>query len=1675
MLKRAKRFSLLFFLLSTISIVYVPKVFAADCPAVDGGSGDSDGVADGTITIGANTTWAANEANLGSFDCSTKNIVVNSGFTLTLSPSMSNDDDDTNDFGVTVQANSFTIEGTITANNLGYPAQKGPGKGGDRTSGYGSAGAGHGGVGGDAYVATGGPIYGSITSPTTLGSGGGYSSYGGVAGAGGGAFKLISNNDMVINGTVSANGQAGTEFRGGGSGGSIWIQAAGNFSGSGTVSVAGGAAGSRDGHAASGAGGRAVVEFTSQTGNSVTINNAAGTGARVGEKGTALMIDTDDHHLYIKNSQKWYPDATTTFEDWFSTITDLTITNNATLSLDSANKTADDTSGYGWNFELENITIDAGSAISTNYLGAEARHGAGKGGDIVSHYGGAGGGHGGTGGNGLTSTGGITYGSYSAPITIGSGGGKGSNTSPPGAGGGAIKLSVNNNLINNGTITSNGQAGTEFGGGGSGGSIWLNVFGTLSGTGSITAIGGNGGTRDGHAASGGGGRISIISGTNTFSGAISYAGGAGARPGSPGTLNTETLPSNPTDMTQYQNDGITVINTGSNSQYDSMILSVTMADPNLSPSLYAEFEVQQVGTTFTNSASYSTDPISYSGTDLTGTVTVTGLSDATNYHWQARVCNNNDSCSAWSSYGNNTENETDFGVSLNQPPNAPSSLSPSSLLNAGFSADSTPTFQFALSDPDVSNQVKYRIQISTTEGDFSSPLIDYTSTLQDQGSASFTVGQSAGSGTYNVGQAGDTLSEGSYYWRIQAIDSNDATSSWAEASGTPAFTIDLTLPTLETSTRQFQRQASASAIIDFSNPVWTNGSSPVFTWATATDSGGSSIKGYCLYLGTDDSADPGSQKGLLGSSPVSTTGTDCQFITNTNTIDLSNTAYRGSSWLSSSDSAYYLLVKAIDNAGNRSSSQTTIPIYFDNTPPTNTTAISAASGSFSSISDMYFNWPTAAPQAAVDNHSGILGYQYAFNSPSNWIGTQTDSTTGLDYIPPAYTQPFYISNDYTSDDLILGANTVYFRTIDVAGNPSTVYASATLNYGGEAPSFAFDASLTVTPTTNTENKFALSWSEANPADGRTIEKYYYMINTQPPASYSTITQNTATYIQTTETSVASAALSGVRKGSNTVYVVAVDDNDNYSPSNYVTATFTLNSSSPDPAQNLTVADSSVKEASIWRASLAWSAPDYKGTGDITYIIQRSDDGETWTTVTTTTGTAYVDTVAESKQYYWRIGTRDTSEDSINSPSYTNAVTLTPKGAFTAPADLSSGPAASSITTKRATISWTTSRTSDSKVAFGTSSEDYLDEEIYNSTHTTDHSLKLTNLEPGTTYYYVTKWTDEDGNTGESEEKTFTTSPAPTVQDIEVTNVGLSSAIIKFTTTNATQAKIYYGESTDFGGAKTVSTSTLESTYTVEINELQDNTKYYFKINTFDQEEAEYEGSILDFTTLPRPRISNVRIQQVKDTAQSALSVTWESNTEISSIVTYYPESNPEFAQDEVDVKLTSDQHEMIITGLLPDTVYYLTVSGRDKIGNEAISDTLKFTTASDTRPPEIIDLVVEGTSVSLQPIKENPSQLIVSWNTDEPATSQVEYGEGTGENYSQLTQEDSDYSYNHVVVINNLSPARVYHLRVISRDLAGNEAKSIDTVTITPKATDNALDLVITNLRQAFGFLAGVK
>lgn len=860
---------------------------------------------------------------------------------------------------------------------------------------------------------------------------------------------------------------------------------------------------------------------------------------------------------------------------------------------------------------------------------------------------------------------------------------------------------------------------------------------------------------------------------------------------------------------------------------------------------------------------------------------------------------------------------------------------------------------------------------------------------------------------------------------------------------------------------------------------WTNNSSVYFSWMPGEDNlGGSGLRGYCVYLGTDPLGDPATSKGILGTSPQTTVGTTCQFLTTATSLDFATLSLRGDPWLSTSNSAYYINIKAVDNSGNVTASSASFHFRFDNTAPTNTSYISCASGSFSNVADMSFNWPTTGGSASTDSNAGVLGWQYQLNSTEgDWLGTGLDTQTDLDieYIPTSdSSRTFTAQQDGLA--IISGANVVYFRTVDNAGNVSTELRTCNISYGGAAPDFEDTDSVTITPNSATENAFSLSWPEATATNGQSVAHYYYMVNTTPPSTLATLQGNAGAYIDNgTVRTVDTVSLPNVNKGSNTVYVVAVDtaQTPNYSPSNYISGTFTLNSNDPDNVRNLTASDSSIKAENRWMVTLSWTEPEYKGAGNLNYTVYRSSDGSIFSQVGSTAGLSYVDTTPASSKYYYKIVTKDGANATS---SGTNTVAITPTGRYTQAPVSTSGPDVSSITTSKATISWSTTRKSDSKISFGTKSGEYQETEPSNSQPVTSHKVQLTGLKPGTTYYYKAKWTDEDGNTGESNEEHFTTAPAPTVKDVVASAIGLTSSTLSFTSDGASQVRVYYGTTTAFGGSKTLSTSTSETEYTVSLSELVDGTKYYYKINTFDSDGTEYEGTVLDFTTLPRPKISTVRLQQIANSAQSSVLVSWKTNTKVSSIVTYYPEEDSNNAKDQVNIELVEGDHQMVLRGLLPKTNYILVVKGRDTIGNEAVSDLQRFTTATDTRAPQISGLRVEGSNIP--PVtssgQESVAQLVVSWTTDEPATSQVEFGEGTGSTYSQKTQIDSNLKTNHLVVITGLTPSKAYHLRAISQDKALNTAHSVDTVTLTPKATENALNLVIQNLQHIFGFLGGI-
>lgn len=837
----------------------------------------------------------------------------------------------------------------------------------------------------------------------------------------------------------------------------------------------------------------------------------------------------------------------------------------------------------------------------------------------------------------------------------------------------------------------------------------------------------------------------------------------------------------------------------------------------------------------------------------------------------------------------------------------------------------------------------------------------------------------------------------------------------------------------------------------------------------------------------------------------------------------------GTPWnLGSFDKPYYLNIKTIDASGNVSSGMATFSFKVDVNSPRRPAYFTGPGSFISDKNDAVISWPVNNEQAANDlwdavdevgnqiydidgkqvkvSLSGVAGYQYCIgddcDNADNWYGLNHNGS--ITDLIPANQGSYRLLDDFGNGVMVPlldesgnpvldangdpqmepdgdhrrlkeGVNHVWLRVCDNAGNCSDdndIRMRTDIKINTVAPSPP--ENLAVTPNTSQNNSYAFSWTAPSLLNGYlgSVDKlrYCYTVNKIPSLNNCTFTTPGALSL------VADAF--ATQPGENTFYIASKGEGGEINYADYASVNFTYDGTPPTEPVSVDVADISIKSKSDWKLVVSWSPPENAGAGVALYRIFRSETQATcaenpsvFEEIGSTAGTSFADVGLAQKMYYYCVKAYDSANSSIN--RYSNTVSRTPDGKFTEPAIMIDGPEVSDITTSKALISWTTDRNSDSKVSFGKKSNDYYTEEPSNSEQSPTHKIQLNSLDPGTTYFYRAKWTDEDGNTGESSEKSFKTEAAPTVKDVKAEDIGINSAFVRFTTKGASKAKIYYGESAAFGSAKEISTSNKESEYNFVLSSLNDDTKYYYKINTFDAEGEEYEGTTLDFTTLPRPKISNVEIQPIKDSAQPGVQVTWQSNTEISSIVSYAPTNNAADKQTEVEVDLISGDHEATIMNLKPLTTYELVVRGVDRAGNEASSDLHTFTTASDTRPPQISEIVVEGSGSKNQ--NDKLSQLTVSWNTDEPATSQVEFGEGVGTSYTQRTQEDGNLTNNHLVIISGLTPSKVYHLRIVSKDQVGNLANSPDTVSITPKAVDSAFELVVGNLMEVFGFLRGFQ
>ncbi len=119
-----------------------------------------------------------------------------------------------------------------------------------------------------------------------------------------------------------------------------------------------------------------------------------------------------------------------------------------------------------------------------------------------------------------------------------------------------------------------------------------------------------------------------------------------------------------------------------------------------------------------------------------------------------------------------------------------------------------------------------------------------------------------------------------------------------------------------------------------------------------------------------------------------------------------------------------------------------------------------------------------------------------------------------------------------------------------------------------------------------------------------------------------------------------------------------------------------------------------------------------------------------------------------------------------------------------------------------------------------------------------------------------------------------------------------------------------------------------------------------------------------------------------------------------------------------------------------------------------------------TRPPVISDVNLSVTVVDST--KGKRAQLIATWKTDEPATSQITYQDADKASSELTTPLDAEPTANHVMVISDLNLADIYKVKIVSRDLNGNTVNAPATTIVTPDKETNVFDNILNLMLKLF-------
>ena len=491
---------------------------------------------------------------------------------------------------------------------------------------------------------------------------------------------------------------------------------------------------------------------------------------------------------------------------------------------------------------------------------------------------------------------------------------------------------------------------------------------------------------------------------------------------------------------------------------------------------------------------------------------------------------------------------------------------------------------------------------------------------------------------------------------------------------------------------------------------------------------------------------------------------------------------------------------------------------------------------------------------------------------------------------------------------------------------------------------------------------------------------------------------------------------------------------------------------PAKPSNIIYQDVSNIGTSDWREFIAWGKVPVPTLGFKEYDIYRSTDGTNFQQIATQTDRT-INYVMDGDLdthtiYYYRV---DTKDNSGNVSAYSNVISDRPdgKGGSDLTPPTISNIVISSVTAGSALVTWDTDKLSNSAVAYTTNNSGNftgalstgVSSMVDNAGHLGQHSVFLSGLTPGQTYYIQVSSIDASSNVGTSGQgMSFTTLSGPVISNVSAASIQNTGATVAWSTTVAADSEVYYSTSSSLTSPVEVALNNNTTDHVVSLTGLQPAKTYYFYVKSGVSEDrniingqVSYYNLITTSDSIP-PVITFDPVAGVTNESDTSVILSWTTDKPATSTIEYG--TSTAYGVKVINNNLDTD-HTVLLTGLTRGTFYHFKLEDADSNGNFAFLDGLTFATQdhTDVTPPVItFDPAANITSVT-----ENSA--LVSWTTNEMATSSIEYG--TSASYGLVYRNDN-FNTNQAFALTGLTRGTTYHFRLNSTDPSGNATSSSD-------------------------------